>query len=326
MNIIKKYHIKAKKSLWQNFLVDIEKLFFISNKLEIKWKNIVEVGPWYGALTEKLLEKKPKALNLIELDNNMVNILKDRIESWDLKAWKTNLTIENIDVLKYFPDFENYFVIANIPYYITSPILRHFFYDVKNTPEKMLILMQKDVWDKILKGVESWKLKVESKSWKNTSPLAPLPQGTLSCPKAGTIHLVLQGEGDSKGKGRKNKKIKNSVLSLFMQKKSYISEVLLVGKECFSPSPKVDSSVLLFEKHNLYEEVDDKDFLEFIKLAFSENRKKLSKNLAKKYKKEDILKIFKENNIWENTRAEELDIALYCKLVWVFNNILNKNS
>ncbi len=302
MNIIKKYQIKAKKSLWQNFLVDLWKLEIISETLDIKWKNIVEVGPGYWALTEKLLEKEPKALNLIELDNNMVDILKDRMENNDLKAWKTNLTIENIDVLKYCPDFESYFVIANIPYYITSPILRHFFYNVKNTPEKMLILMQKDVWDKIMKGVESIKYKVES--IKNTSPLTPL----------------LKGEGDSK----KKQKIKNSVLSLFMQKKSYISEVLFVGKECFSPSPKVDSSVLLFEKHNLYEEVNDKDFLEFIKLAFSENRKKLSKNLAKKYKKEDILKIFKENNIWENTRAEELDIALYCKLVLVFNNILNK--
>jgi len=47
--------------------------------------------------------------------------------------------------LKFKPEFDEYFVIANIPYYITSPILRHFLYDIKNIPEKMLILMQKDV-------------------------------------------------------------------------------------------------------------------------------------------------------------------------------------
>ncbi|NCO31751.1 hypothetical protein GW891_02900 [bacterium] len=53
--------------------------------------------------------------------------------------------MNNIDVLKYIPSFSNYSVIANIPYYITSPILRHFLYDVENKPESMVILMQKDV-------------------------------------------------------------------------------------------------------------------------------------------------------------------------------------
>jgi 16S rRNA (adenine1518-N6/adenine1519-N6)-dimethyltransferase len=52
--------------------------------------------------------------------------------------------------LKYLPNISDYTVIANIPYYITSPILRHFLYDIKNKPEEMLILMQKDVADKIL--------------------------------------------------------------------------------------------------------------------------------------------------------------------------------
>ncbi|MDR3150917.1 MAG: hypothetical protein LBU14_04990 [Candidatus Peribacteria bacterium] len=63
--------------------------------------------------------------------------------------------MENIDVLKFFPDFKTkkftkYIIIANIPYYITSPILRHFLYDAKNKPEQMVILIQKDVGDRIL--------------------------------------------------------------------------------------------------------------------------------------------------------------------------------
>lgn len=275
--ILEKYDIRAKKSLWQNFLINEEKLKFISNFLDLEDKNIVEVWPGYGALTEKILEKKPKNLDLVELDKDMINILNKRIEEKDFNLENTKISIKNIDVLKYKSDFEKYFVIANIPYYITSPILRHFFYDVKNTPESMIILMQKDVGDKILEWTE-----------------------------------------------KNQKKFKNSVLSLFLQKKSYIKEILYVPKEDFFPSPKVNSSVLFFEKHNLYDEINDKLFLDFIKLAFSENRKKLSKNLAKKYKKEDVLDIFKKNKIWENTRAEELDIALYCKLTWVFNNILNK--
>lgn len=280
MNILKEYNIKAKKFLWQNFLIDEEKLKIISETLDLENKNIVEIWPWYWALTEKLLEKNPKKLEIVELDREMIEILDIRIREKDLNIWNTSFTIKNIDVLKYKPEFENYFVIANIPYYITSPILRHFFYNIEKSPEKMLLLMQKDVWDKILSWIEN-------------------------------NNLV-----------NKKKKIKNSVLSLFLQKKSYIKEILFVWKECFNPSPKVDSSVLLFEKHNLYNDIDDGDFLEFIKLSFIEPRKKLMKNLAKKYKKDDILKIFEKYNLWENVRAEELNIRLYCELIWDFNKLL----
>jgi 16S rRNA (adenine1518-N6/adenine1519-N6)-dimethyltransferase len=74
-----------------------------------------------------------------------------------------DFNIHNIDILKYVPvpppvtnitqeTPYNYSVIANIPYYITSPILRHFLYDVNTKPESMVILMQKDVGDKILLG------------------------------------------------------------------------------------------------------------------------------------------------------------------------------
>ncbi len=297
--------IKAKKSFGQNFLIDKEKLESISSFLDIKNKNIVEVWPGYWALSEKLLEKFPKNLELIELDRDMVDILEKRIEKGELINSKTNLSIKNIDVLKYKPNFENYFVIANIPYYITSPILRHFFYNLENTPEKMLILMQKDVGDKIMEGVTSCKLQVASDKLQVASD------------KLQVVSWKWQ-----QGSVGASKKIKNSVLSLFLQKKSFISQVLFVGKECFSPSPKVDSSVLFFEKHNLYDYVDDKEFLEFIKLAFCEPRKKLAKNLSKKYKKEDILKVFEENNISEKSRAWDLYIAIYCKLILDFNKFL----
>jgi hypothetical protein len=95
-------------------------------------------------LTERILEKRPKNLTLVELDREMIEILDKRKENGDFQNID-KLFIKNIDVLKFFPDFEEYFVIANIPYYITSPILRHFLFDVENKPEKMLILMQKDV-------------------------------------------------------------------------------------------------------------------------------------------------------------------------------------
>lgn len=270
LEIIKKYKIKAKKSLWQNFLINDEILDNIAETLEIENKNIIEVWPWYGALTEKILKKNPEKLTLIELDREMIEILEKRIENKDFLN-PEKIFIKNIDVLKYFPEDEKYFVIANIPYYITSPILRHFLYDVENIPNSMLILMQKEVWDKIILGQE----------WK---------------------------------------KIKTSVLSLFVAKKCKVREVIFVGKENFSPAPKVESSVLLFEKHNDFSDLDDKIFFEFIKKAFVEPRKKLINNLSKAwFDKEFLKKFFEEKNISENIRPEDLEIGEWCDFIRDFN-------
>lgn len=271
LDLIKKYQIKAKKSLWQNFLVNDEILDSIANILEIENKKIIEVWPWYWALTEKILEKNPEKLTLVELDREMIEILEKRISFNDFKNID-KLEIENIDILKFFPDFEKYFVIANIPYYITSPILRHFLYDMKNSPEKMLILMQKDVWDKIILWQEN------------------------------------------------TKKAKSSVLSLFVAKKCYAKEVIFVWKENFSPAPKVESSVILFEKHDKYDFLDDEIFFDFIKKAFQEPRKKLLNNLVKAwYEKEYIKNIFNQKSIDENIRPEDLNISSWCQLILDFN-------
>jgi len=144
--IINRYKILAKKSLGQNFLVNDDITSEISELIAVEWKNIIEVGPGYGALTERLLEQSPNTLHLVELDKDMIEILEDRKMRWEL--W--DFQIHNQDILEFTPEFSSYSVIANIPYYITSPILRHFLYDLENSPDTMIILMQKDVWDKIL--------------------------------------------------------------------------------------------------------------------------------------------------------------------------------
>jgi len=264
MNLIEKYNIRAKKALWQNFLVNEEILNDISYTINITWENIIEVWPWYWALTEKILNQEPNSLHLVELDPKMVKILDDRTDNWEFNIENIDFEIHHIDILKFTPIFKDYSVIANIPYYITSPILRHFLYELENIPKNMVILMQKDVWDKIL-----WK-------WKN----------------------------------------KSSVLSLFIEKKCFVSEVLLVGKENFLPAPKVESSVLLFENHSNYIETDDNTFLKIIKIWFSEPRKKLIKNLIKWWiNKDKILDFYKQEELNENIRWEDLDIDIWIKLV-----------
>jgi len=152
LEILERYGIRAKKSLGQNFLVNDEILENIADILHIRDKNIIEIGPGYGALTEKLLVKNPKSLCLIELDPTMVRILRSRIAEKNLIISPViNFSISEGDILKYIPEQSEYSVVANIPYYITSPILFRFFYDVEHKPTDMLILMQKEVGDKICK-------------------------------------------------------------------------------------------------------------------------------------------------------------------------------
>lgn len=154
--IFKKYNIVPKKSLGQNFLVNDSILEKIASYTDLSNKNIVEVWSWYWALTEKILLHNPNVLELIELDKKMIDILELRMnnEEWIINNCKNKIIINNIDILKYYPKYKNYSVVANIPYYITSPILTHFFYKTEYQPIEMIILMQRDVADKIRKN--SW--------------------------------------------------------------------------------------------------------------------------------------------------------------------------
>jgi 16S rRNA (adenine1518-N6/adenine1519-N6)-dimethyltransferase len=135
--------IRAKKSLGQNFLIDEEALSHIAQATTVTGKYIIEVGPGYGALTDSLIQQKPETLTLVELDTDMVAILE--------KKYTTGVKILHQDVLQFAPIHEQYSVIANIPYYITSPILFHFLYATDFAPpESMVIMMQEEVGEKIL--------------------------------------------------------------------------------------------------------------------------------------------------------------------------------
>lgn len=263
--IIKKYNIKAKKDLWQNFLMNENILDQICELSKISNENILEVWPWFWALTKKIIDSKPQKLKLIELDKDMINILKDREKSWDFDLENIDFSIENIDVLKFDPDFEDYKVIANIPYYITSPILSRFFYDVKNKPSEMIILMQKEVWDRIVSQ-------------------------------------------------------KSSVLSLFIKKKSLVTQEIFVPAWDFSPAPKVDSCVLHFKYIDTFENIDDQIFLTFIKKSFSQPRKKLIKNLVQAWFQKEVLEnVFTKNGFNLSARPEDLNLEDYLYLIESIN-------
>ena len=93
-NIMRKYGIRANKSLGQNFLINSEVVESIVNSSEISKEDmVIEIGPGLGTLTKYLIEKAGKVL-CIELDTRMIEILEDRF------AENTNFEVINQDVLK----------------------------------------------------------------------------------------------------------------------------------------------------------------------------------------------------------------------------------
>ena len=144
--ILKDNNLNAKKQFGQNFLVDNNILNKIAHSASINDDTIiVEIGPGMGALTEKLLEKAKKVV-CYEIDTDMVHILQDRFESF-IKEEK--LVINHKDFLKAnlekdLEGYKNVKVVANLPYYITTPILIKICEELTELDE-MIVMMQKEV-------------------------------------------------------------------------------------------------------------------------------------------------------------------------------------
>jgi 16S rRNA (adenine1518-N6/adenine1519-N6)-dimethyltransferase len=136
--------IKAKKSLGQNFLIDQNILQKIITAGEVSsTDNIIEVGPGTGNLTTHLCQKA-KHVTAVEIDTEIIPTLEQNTNQ------NHNLEIINQDVLTYYSlPTTNYKLIANIPYYITSPILKHFLRQTQNRPSIIVLLIQKEVAQKI---------------------------------------------------------------------------------------------------------------------------------------------------------------------------------
>ena len=143
---------KAKKSLGQNFLVDQNILKLISNSTKIEKNNeVVEIGAGTGSLTEFLIKKNPKKLYLIEKDEKLATLLKNKFSG--------NIDIINEDILKFSKKnlLNNESIIfGNLPYNISSQILVKFIINKNEFKFKKLIFMfQKELADRILAKVNS---------------------------------------------------------------------------------------------------------------------------------------------------------------------------
>lgn len=141
--LLAEYDLHAKKGLGQNFLIEGGVLKKIAAAAELTpTDTVIEVGPGLGVLTETLLEQAGKVI-AIELDDHLADILKTRF------AGVAKITVINDDVLKVNPadilgKETNYKVVANLPYYITSAVIRHFL-EAPVKPNTLVLMVQKEV-------------------------------------------------------------------------------------------------------------------------------------------------------------------------------------
>ncbi len=279
--ILNKYNLSAKKKFGQNFLIDDNILEGIKNLGNVKEDElIIEIGPGLGNLTEYLKEYN---LLLIEIDNDMIEILEDR---FNISASK-NISLINIDVLKVDLDneiskiednigkkFSNVKVIANLPYYITSPIIFKLLEDSSRITE-IIAMVQEEVADRIV---------------------------------------------------AKNKNKVYGVLTVMINYFGLASKEIKVDSSCFIPAPNVTSAVIKIIKNDKYKDFDYNIFKELVHKAFLNRRKKMLNSLAMNkfmnLEKKEIETILNKSGISSNTRAEELSIEEFLKII---TNISDNN-
>ena len=145
--LIQKYHVQPKKSLGQNFLVDPNGLIKVLQAAQLTPDDtVLEIGAGLGSLTY-LLAQQVKYVVAVELDMRLIPPLTQVLAGFD------NITIKQGDMLELSPDAllgaAHYVVVANIPYYITSALIRHLL-EADHKPTRMVLTVQQEVAEHIL--------------------------------------------------------------------------------------------------------------------------------------------------------------------------------
>ena len=162
-------YIKAKKSLGQNFLIDRDVLEKIVSTTDIVNKEVLEIGPGSGNLTTYILKQKPKKLYVVEKDDDLASLLKEKFNN--------EIEIINDDILKVAEDKiseQKLSVFGNLPYNISTEILSKWILNIDSNFwfESLTLMFQKEVADRIISEfnnskygrlsiLSSWKLNVK---------------------------------------------------------------------------------------------------------------------------------------------------------------------
>jgi 16S rRNA (adenine1518-N6/adenine1519-N6)-dimethyltransferase len=161
--------IKAKKSLGQNFLIDREVLEKIVSITDITNKDVLEIGPGSGNLTTYILKRKPKKLYVVEKDDDLAILLKEKFD--------TEIEIINDDILNVSESNiseQKLAVFGNLPYNISTEILSKWILNIGSNFwfDSLVLMFQKEVADRIISEfnnsnygrlsiLSSWKLNVK---------------------------------------------------------------------------------------------------------------------------------------------------------------------
>lgn len=151
--VLQKYQFNFQKKFGQNFLIDNHVLEKIMDAAGVGPEDcVLEIGPGIGTMTQMLAERARKVI-AVEIDNNLIPILQDTLQAYD------NVKIVHNDILKLdlkeLVDLENdgkpIKVVANLPYYITTPIIMGLF--EANVPlDSITVMVQKEVADRMKSG------------------------------------------------------------------------------------------------------------------------------------------------------------------------------
>jgi len=281
--------MKFKKTLGQNFLKDKNVLKKIIQAADLNAKdNVVEIGPGEGILTKELVKYAGKIitiekddrlalkLNSLFYKNNKVKIIHDDILKINLSKLIKNFR-KSVSISK--TESPKYKVIANIPYYITSPIIR-LLLETKYPPREMILMVQKEVAERII----ALPRKISNKN-------------QLKKPN-------LQGKSGQM-----------SILAVSVQYYAKPELLFYVDKKSFFPEPKVNSAIIRITPFNPISKHSSK-FFRIVRAGFASKRKTLLNNLSHSLHlpKINVEKQLKKIGINPAQRAQELSVDDWKKI------------
>lgn len=254
--------MSTNKSLGQHWLNDNEVLSHIANFAELTHADtVLEIGPGLGTLTSQILRQAGRVV-AVEFDSELARKLPAQFPGKNLEVICSDILKFNLSSLP-----AGYKVVANVPYYITSKIVKMLM-TATNKPSITVLLVQKEVAER----------------------LAAKPG-------------------------------KMSILAISAQVFAEVSLGDIVPAELFTPSPKVDSQVVILKNRRtpFFTDINENDFFRVVKAGFSAKRKKLRSSLSGglKLPKIEIEILLSKANISPDSRAEALDLDAWIRLVKV---------
>mgnify|MGYP004514450697 CR=1 FL=1 len=238
--ILHKYKIQANKSLGQNFLIDDNVIDGIIHNSNIDEHDlIIEIGPGLGVLTNRLLQEANNVI-AVELDKRMVNILQDRFKQNLNGEEKNKLKIINQDILKINLNqlisekrkktkISKVKVVANLPYYISTPIIMKLLENRLDIDE-IIVMVQKEVADRLtartgtrIAGAITYAVEYYAEA---TSILKVPKESFVPSPKVESEVIKLKVRKNEKIQVMDEKLLFNIISKSFMQRRKTLSNSL----------------------------------------------------------------------------------------------------